>query len=329
MDQKKSGIKRRSFIKWSGISLAAAPIVSSIKLAFGQNLSPDRSYWLTTPEGKEYFVHETVKTDKINNNILKARIDHWWRSYKLAQMDDNVFDWYVDDKLKMYAIMAGESDHPMANGGHHHPTVATYGNRKGRGDSSFSLNTAVKGMALLPKAEYMPELISDMEKFKSRAEEKDPDLADDLRNWRIETYHEKSMWDRTALGSLELFTGMEPLGFKETHTFLNMMENPVATVMFLDIWQTAAAPCWEIRTIPYLSHYNNPAPVKKFEDWRYYLALSHAAYHGGATNFIGCIYNVVEEFNNAVTRNGFGMRAVPPFTYAARRLKEKISSILA
>jgi hypothetical protein len=322
---KEKGIERRSFLKWGCASLVSAPILANIRLALGKEAFPKKDLWLKTPDGKEYFVHDTVKTDRINDGILEARIDHWWRSYSLAELDDNFFNWYIKDKLDMYSIMAGEADHPMANGGHHHPTVATYGNRKGRGDSSFSLNTAIKGMALLPGDKYMPELISAMEAFKERAEAHDPDLAEDLRLWRIEIYGEKSLWDRTALGSLELFTGFQGFGFKETHTFLNMMENPAATIMFLDIWQTASAPCWEIRTIPFLSHHNNPAPVKKFEDWRYYLALSHAAYHGGSTNFIGCIYNVVEEFNNAVTTNGFGQRAVPPFTYVMARIKEKIN----
>ncbi len=327
MENNTKGIKRRSFLKWGGASLLSGTILSSLKTALSREPNSKKDYWITGPDGEQYFVHSTVKADKINDATLKARVDHWWHTYRLAELDDNFFDWYIKDKLDMYSIMAGEADHPMANGGHHHPTVATCGNRKGRGDSSFSLNTAIKGMALLPRDEYMKELITAMESFKERADARDPDLAEDLRSWRIEIYNEKSLWDRTALGSLELFTGFEAFGFKETHTFQNMMENPVATVLFLDIWQTASAPCWEIRTIPFLVHYNDPSPVKKFEDWRYYLALSHAAYHGGSTSFIGCIYNVVEEFNNAVTANGFGQRAVPPFTYTVASIKKKLGLI--
>ena len=91
--------------------------------------------------------------------MVTARVDGWWRTYRVREFDDEFFEWWIAEKIWFYdqltAFIEGETNEfTIPNGGHHHPMLSTYGKKfGGRGDSDFHLNTTVKGYTIIPKAE--------------------------------------------------------------------------------------------------------------------------------------------------------------------------------
>ena len=113
-------------------------------------------------------------------------------------------------------------------------------------------------------------------------------------------YNDASRFDMTRQVSLELFT--EP-GYA-THTFLNMMANPIVSASFL------AYPTFEIRAVSQLLHPENPALTPHERDVVRYTNAIHDFVHGGSGDRMTCIYHICEVFDDTPNKGGAGTRLV-------------------
>jgi hypothetical protein len=107
-----------------------------------------------------------------------------------------------------------------------------------------------------------------------------------------------SSFDLTKQVSLELFTSPD----FHTHTFLNMMANPIASASFL------AFPTFEIRAIPQLLHPKNPGLSKYERDLIAYTNAIHDFIHSGGDVRMTCVYHVIELFDDTPNDMSKGKR---------------------
>jgi hypothetical protein len=150
----------------------------------------------------------------------------------------------------------------MGWGGPHQGAVATYG--LGRLDSKFTVNNAIKGIGLAPKDENLDKAIK---RLKDTFESPMPEKMDILKS-----LYEKDAdyFDWRKQTSLELYSTPT----FETHTFLNIMDNPVATVVYLDI------PSFEIRTIARVVHPEDKSALPSEKKLLEFVNLAHEYMHG-------------------------------------------------
>ncbi|MDI6851359.1 MAG: hypothetical protein QMD82_05425 [bacterium] len=248
----------------------------------------EKNYW----KGN-YFVQETVKDIDLVNWTLKAKVDGKWGTFQLVDLPDAFVHWSVERRLE--TLDRVRNNQPPSLSGPHNGMVASYGIR--RKDSRFIINNAVKGMGFLPKPEKVKELITLLETTIDSSDEYKLNVLENLyRN--VDQY-----FTRKGLVSLELYTNP---GF-ETHTFLNEMENPAVSIVFLDI------PSFEVRALARLLHPEDPSLSEYEKDIVKYANLIHSYFHGHFDReFIAVIYYVVEVFDNTPGRRGLGKRVVPP-----------------
>ncbi len=178
-------------------------------------------------------------------------------------------------------------------GGPHTGSVATYG--QPRRDSEFSLNNAVKGIGLAPADGNLDKAIALLKNnFDKPMNEKMEVLKtlyarEDFFDWRKQT-------------SLELYARPD----FETHTFLNIMENPLATIVFIDI------PSFEMRTIARIVHPEDADAIPSERKLVEFVNLAHEFMHGKfGRQFPLLLFYVVEEFDNTPGSKR-GVRTVPP-----------------
>ena len=223
-------MNRRSFLKTVGFTAPLLAFFGNIpKMLWAGKLEHSKKdFWKD-----KKFIQNSLDMSGYKNGMIKAKIDGDWKEFKIRKASNEFIKWNLEKRLKFLEdIKKGV----MGWGGPHQGAVATYG--LGRLDSRFTVNNAIKGIGLAPKDENLDEaikrlkdtfekpMLEKMDILKSLYE-KDADYFD----WRKQT-------------SLELYSTPT----FETHTFLNAMDNPVATVVYLDI------PSFEIRTIARVVH---------------------------------------------------------------------------
>jgi len=159
----------------------------------------------------------------------------------------------------------------------------------------------VKGTGLLPKPDIIKTKIEELNKG---------DDSEDMKvrkakiEYLLDNYKNKELWDRRTLISLELYSTPK----FQTHTFLNVMENPLTTLVFLHMVS------YELRCICYLIDPKNPKLTDMEKDWIAYSNGAHSYFHGKSkVNFITSVYFIIEEFDNSPARveKGRGRRTVP------------------
>jgi len=239
--------------------------------------------------------------------------------------------WYYDQLL---AYFSGETEeYSIPNGGHHHPMLATYGQKHGsRGDSMFHLNNTPKGYTLIPKKEYLRGLIDELNAI---YDDPNSSIPEDVFNFRREKYNQQELWDKNKFATLEVYTGHPfdeedwNLGFKETHTFQNIMKNPMGTVTFMSLYNTTGeqtyfngeeghTPTFEFRGFCWMMSPHNPDLTQYEKDVCDYLNQAFSKYHGLRDDYIANLFVMTEEFNNSPTDSaafGLGKRVVPPYNY--------------
>ncbi len=343
-DTEKQGIARRSFLKLTGISSLSLglgfPYIAKMGKVSAANQPSQKSStrWKIDAEGNRYFIPRSIKTDKVETQgLVTAKVDNLWRQYPVREFDNEFHEWWINEKSWYYdqllAFFSGETNElVIPNGGHHHPMLSTYGQRFcNRGDSDFHLNNAVKGFTLIPKAEYIDEINTEVDKIYATG-----NLPDDLFKYKQQLYFEKDKWDKTRFATLELYSGrpVNPgdkggnYGFNETKTFQNIMANPMSTLTYMGLWQEKGGqsyleglpgliPEWTFKGFCWLIAHHNPdnsAYEKKISS---YVNDAHCRYHGGTCDIATNLFLVVEEFNTTPSYDpdGRGRRAVPPFTY--------------
>jgi len=335
------GMHRRSFLKMAGFS--------SVGLSFGfpfyakwgragegETLRSETD-WKTDEEGNKYFIPKNIRTDAVNDqNIVTARVDGGWRTYKVREFTDAFHDWWIAEKIWYYdqliAFIEGVSDEfTIPNGGHHHPMLSTYGKKYGgREDSDFHLNTTAKGYTLLPTVESIQYVNDEINKVYASG-----NIPLDLLKLNQQLYQEKNLWDKTRFATLELYSGRpinadDPagsFGFTETHTFQNLTVNPMATLTYMSLFNTDGTqsyyeglpyltPHHEFRGFCWLISYYNPDNTAYEKAIAEYINQAHCRFHGGVCNIIANIFLIVEQFNNTPGYiPGLGKRVVPPTEY--------------
>ncbi len=248
----------------------------------------EKNYW----KGN-YFVQETIKDIDLVTWTLKAKVDGKWGTFQLVDLPDDFVHWSVGRRLE--TLDRVRNNQPPSLSGPHNGMVASYGIR--RKDSRFIINNAVKGMGFLPKPERVKELIKLLETTIDSSDEYKLNVLENLYK-NVDQY-----FTRKGLVSLELYTNPR----FETHTFLNEMENPAVSIVFLDI------PSFEVRALARLLHPEDPSLSEYEKDIVKYANLIHSYFHGHFDrDFIAVIYYVVEVFDNTPRRGGLGKRVVPP-----------------
>ena len=205
----------------------------------------------------------------------------------------------------------------------------------------FHLNNTPKGYTLIPKKEYLKDIIDELNALYDDPTTK---LPEDIFKFRIEKYEQEELWDKNKFATLEIYTGHPfdegdwDLGFKETHTFQNIMKNPMGTVTFMSLYNTTGeqtyfngeeghTPTFEFRGFCWMMSPHNPNLTQYEKDVCYYLNQAFSRYHGLRDDFIANLFIMTEEFNNSPTDSaafGLGKRVVPPYNYGeSRKMKMK------
>lgn len=227
---------------------------------------------------------------KVSNKGVSARINGEWNNYKVVELSDKFMEWNIKKRIETLDRIA--SGRPPELAGPHSASIATYGTR--RLDSQFTINNAVKGVGFIPKPDVLPGVIR---RLKETFENPMPEKLKILKG----LYERDEDLDRTKQISLELYTTES----FETHTFLNLMENPICSIVFLDI------PSFEIRALVQVLHPGQ----KDLNDYERmaveYTNLVHSYFHGRfKKDFITLIFHVVELFDNTPGKMR-GVRVVP------------------
>jgi len=268
-------VTRRKFLKIFGIFASALLSLKSVpKLLWsGKWEHSKKNFWYN-----HKFVQKTVDLSNYDKGLIRAKIDGKWQIFSLTEPGSEFIKWNLKKRLEFLERIKNGKMPEL--GGPHSGVVATYGLR--RYDSSFSLNNAVKGTGLAPKDEKLDEAI---EILKNTLEKPMPEKMDVLKN----LYEKPDFFDWRKQTSLELYTTEE----FETHTFLNIMENPVATIVFMDI------PTYELRTIARIVHPDDETALPFEKKLLEFVNLAHEYMHGKFSRaFPLLLFYIIEVFDN-------------------------------
>ena len=255
------------------------------------------------PSRPLFIVHDTVDTRRLAEGVILARVDGSWRPFEVVELPDRFVDWSLKARVTRLGRMLefGGMD-PRDLAGSHNACVATYGGP--RRDSAISLNTAYKGMGFAVHSSRLAETTQRIKEERLRIEQDasgDPSREIQAKvRFLADFYRDASIFDRTRQVSLELFTSPD----FQTHTFLNMMVNPIASASFL------AFPTFEIRAVPHLLHPQNPGLSKEEKDMVAYTNAIHDFIHSGPGEQMVCVYHVVELFDDTPNDMSKGRRIV-------------------
>jgi hypothetical protein len=303
LDTEGLSLSRKRFLGLSASALVGAPFFlascANEKPAQKESHPVDPDSWWK--EGR-YIVHDSVDASLCDEGVIKAKVNGSWRKFDIKNLPREFVEWSLTERAYRLERLAryGFSERDLA--GPHNACVATFGGPKR--DSSVSINTAYKGMGFVPRKEKLSTIIDQLVQLKKKIE---ADLGNDFREMLVKKtevlgkiYSERGLFDTTKQVSLELFTHRN----HPTHTFLNMMANPIASASFL------AYPTFELRAIPQLLHFADPGLSdyeRKIVD---YTNMIHNFIHGGTTENITCVYHVIEVFDDTPNTNAMGKRLV-------------------
>lgn len=245
----------------------------------------DKNFWTDNR-----FKQATVDMTKYSEGVIKARIDGQWKEYPIRNASEAFQKWNCEKRIEFIAnIKKGQMP---GWGGPHSGAVATYGLR--RLDSEFTLNNAVKGIGLAPKDENIDAAIK---KLKDTYDSPMPEKMDVLTSF----YEKPDFFDWRKQTSLELYSTPE----FETHTFLNVMENPISTIVFLDV------PSYEVRTIARVVQPEDDTALEHEKKLLEFVNLAHEYMHGKFSRYFPLLlFYIIEEFDNSPGRQK-GIRTVP------------------
>lgn len=265
----------------------------------GQDRPPDPAAWWA-PSG--YFVHERVNTSQLDRGVIRARVDGRWQDFKVVSLPERFSRWSLAERAERLERLSAHGFSTRDLAGPHNACVATYGGPTR--DSAVSLNTAYKGMGFVPKADRLKATSRRIAEAKARIEtEARGSQVQALRaktRLLAELYRDRALFDLTKQISLELFTSPR----RPTHTFLNMMTNPIASASFLDY------PAFEIRAVPQLLHPRSPKLSERERALAAWANGIHDFVHGGAGARIACVYHVIEVYDDTPMEGGIGRRLV-------------------
>jgi len=247
----------------------------------------------------EYVVQRTVNAARAAEGIVRARIDGEWRDVQVVELPPRFVEWSLSERRARLKDLATKGFDPKDLDGPHNACVATYGGWER--DSGFSLNTAYKGMGFVPRAERLEGAIEDLAESARRIDARGGSFMDRMRmktEHLEELYADRERFDLTKQVSLELLTTPT----FATHTFLNMMANPIASASFL------AYPTFELRAVPQLLHPADPGLSGYERGIVRYTNDVHNFVHGGRDVYMACVYHVAEVYDDTPSGGGGGKR---------------------
>jgi hypothetical protein len=322
--EKSPGLARRSFMKIGGVSLLSLFSLNGAKKALGaeENFSEKgitgniARYWEAdglTPKQK------TVKVDNVGTDSITARVEGVWRKLKIKELDQGFRDFQSNSLVAIYDYIMTEGK-PFF-GGVYCPAIISDGGIK-RGDSQFRLNGAYKFVFPCPKEEFIDEITNGlMDRL---------DDAVERRTWMKANWADQSKWnykiqvgrDETVMGPNDQTKRRNNADNRETHTFRNLMENPLAVVLFLSSSNFIS---YEVRTI---CHYAAPpadfttVPATYEEKISRFINVLGYSSHQVDHKFPAMIFYAVEAFDNSMMVGfGEGTRVV--------KIKENIKNLYA
>ncbi len=239
------------------------------------------------------FVQKTVDASRLEENIIRAKVDGKWQEYELVEFPEIFMTWNIKSRIGTIEDIQ-KGDMPGL-AGPHNGIVATYGYR--REDSKFKVNNAIKGCGFLPRKEKLKEIIQLLKDTNEEHFTKKLEILIDLYE------NADTLFDLNKQVSLELYATPE----RGTQTFLNQMSDPTSVIVFM------AIPTFKLKTIAYLLHPDNPNLNDYEKDVVEYINLVHSYFHGKfSKDFIAVIYNVIEVYNSSPgDKKGMGTKIVP------------------
>lgn len=314
---------RRTFLKLGSTSLLLSYFFANVKNAIAYwpplyKITGSKKHWQGPKDDidKQYFVQHTVNTSQVDEGYIWARVDRWWRRYPIQEADEKFISWFIRDATLPY-----EAGQLPRLGGAFMPIYGTYGNRRGRGDSEFHLNLACKGGGIPPNKANIKQINQEMvDRIIQPTQEK-------IR-WLHEIIQDRTLWDFSKIVSVEIFVSPE----FETHTFLNLMENPISTISFMN--RQGGFEHFELRCIGKLLCANDPDITEDERDLILFTNLYHIFWTPITSldqypiDLVTLVYYIIEEFDNTpYTSNG--IRTVPSFPYVpASERAAKLQSLI-
>jgi hypothetical protein len=251
--------------------------------------------------------------------MITARVEGVWRKLKIKELDQGFRDFQSNSLVAIYDYIMTEAK-PFF-GGVYCPAIISDGGIK-RGDSQFRLNGAYKFVFPCPKEEFIDDITNGlMDRL---------DDAVERRTWMKANWADQSKWnykiqvgrDETVMGPNDQDKRRDDAQHRETHTFRNLMENPLAVLLFLSSSNFIS---YEVRTI---CHYAAPpedfttAPATYEEKISRFINVLGYTSHQVDRKFPAMIFYVVEAFDNSMMVGfGEGTRVV--------KIKENIKNLYA
>lgn len=275
-------ITRRKFLETAG-RLGGAAIVSSVAGAagFAQELEGVvmEGFW-----SGGAFRQDCVDASGESEGLVRARVGGAWHDYRLSPLPDAFMEWNMSSRLEMLEglidLMSGRGGAPPSLAGPHNAAMATLGYR--RNDSILEVNNAFKGMGLCPARGIIQDKIAEMTRTMGAPM---PEKLAFLQ----QMYSDAAHFDPTKLISLELYSTPE----FETHTFQNLMSEPVTSLVFLDSLS------FEVRGIGQLVDHDDEEAGDYARNIVSYTNIAHSYFHGAFPRmFPGILVHVVEVFDN-------------------------------
>jgi hypothetical protein len=273
-------VDRREFLEKAG-KAGGAILLSSIagKAVAGEMEQSSVELW-----SDGVFSQDCVDVSSEAQGVVRARVDGEWKNYNTVELPEEFLEWNLSARIDVLdtvmAMMTGQGGAPPSLAGPHNAAMATRGCR--RNDSVLSINNAFKGMGLCPRREIIAGKIAFLQ------ENADAPMPEKI-NFLKEMYSDAVNFDLTKLISLELYSTPA----FETHTFINLMKEPVASLVFLD------NKSYEVRGIGQLVDPVDSSCGEYATQIVEYTNLAHSFFHGEFTRlFPGILIHVLETFDN-------------------------------
>jgi hypothetical protein len=299
---------RRTLLAGTGALLGASVLVGGCAPVPPECPAPGGAWEPADPTAAwrpgGWFHHDSVDASRVAEGVVRARLLGAWRELPLATLPQRFVDWSLSERLLKLDEIAARGFDPRALEGPHNACVASFGGSVL--DSFTSLNTAYKGIGWMPRAEHLAQSVAELGARSSvlaRADLDGPARLLGALNVLREIYLAPDRLDRSRQVSLELFATPA----RATHTFANLLANPVVSLSFL------AFPAFEIRAVAQLLH---PADPGLTEAERLAVAWANGVHdlaHGVGDDIrrITCIYHVIELFDDSPSGDGRGRRLAP------------------
>ncbi|MFQ5746520.1 MAG: hypothetical protein ACE5HF_04785 [Gemmatimonadota bacterium] len=156
---------------------------------------------------------------QVADGIARVAAGEGTREHRLQELPEAFVRWQLDYKRSIYDAI--ENDEYIAFNAGHLPVVGTWNT------GSATPNLANKGVGFTPKDEHIDEYLALVEDAVERIAELPPHAVHETRDLRLRTarefYAHPEHIDWRRLGLLEIFEGS---------TFHNLVENPVASVLW-------------------------------------------------------------------------------------------------